>query len=159
MAVFFSFHYERDYWRVQQIFQMGALAGQTILNTQEWEAVKRKGDQAIKDWIAEQMAYKTAVVVLVGAQTASRSWVSYEITKAWNDKRPLIGIRIHGLKDTSGKMDLPGANPFEGVKFPSGGSLASYVPLKNPIGANSNEVYASIKANLKTWVDDAYKRP
>jgi hypothetical protein len=25
MAVFFSFHYERDAWRVQQILNMGAL--------------------------------------------------------------------------------------------------------------------------------------
>lgn len=43
MAVFFSFHYDRDAWRVQQILNMGALEGQTILNAQEWEAVKSKG--------------------------------------------------------------------------------------------------------------------
>lgn len=27
MAVFYSFHYDRDHWRVQQIMNMGALEG------------------------------------------------------------------------------------------------------------------------------------
>ena len=47
-SVFYSFHYDRDAWRVQQIIQMGALEGQPILNAQQWEEVKRKGDAAIK---------------------------------------------------------------------------------------------------------------
>ena len=47
-SVFYSFHYDRDAWRVQQIIQMGALEGQPILKAQEWEEVKRKGDAAIK---------------------------------------------------------------------------------------------------------------
>lgn len=55
-SVFYSFHYDRDAWRVQQIIRMGALEGQPILNAQEWEEVKRKGDAAIKKWIADQMA-------------------------------------------------------------------------------------------------------
>ncbi|WP_353939677.1 TIR domain-containing protein [Micromonospora sp. b486] len=29
------------------------------------------------------MAYKKAVIVLVGQETASRPWVIYEIEKAW----------------------------------------------------------------------------
>ena len=47
-SVFYSFHYDRDAWRVQQIIQMGALEGQPILNAQQWEEVKRKGDAAIE---------------------------------------------------------------------------------------------------------------
>lgn len=35
MAVFYSFHYDLDYWRVQQIMQMGKVEGQTILNSQK----------------------------------------------------------------------------------------------------------------------------
>ncbi|GAA2524179.1 TIR-like protein DUF1863 [Rarobacter incanus] len=71
-SVFYSFHYDRDAWRVQQIIQMGALEGQPIFNAQQWEEVKRKGDAAIEKWIADQMAYKSAVVVVIGAQSASR---------------------------------------------------------------------------------------
>lgn len=47
-SVFYSFHYDNDAWRVQQIINMGALDGQTILNSQDWETVKRQGDAAIK---------------------------------------------------------------------------------------------------------------
>jgi hypothetical protein len=66
MAVFYSFHYARDAWRVQQITNMGAVEGQPILNAQQWEEVKRQGEKAIQNWIARQMKYKSAVVVLVG---------------------------------------------------------------------------------------------
>ena len=84
-SVFYSFYYVLDAWRVQQIIQMGALEGQTILNAQDWEQVKRQGNAAIEKWINEQMAYKSAVMVLVGAQTASRPWVRYEIAHAWDN--------------------------------------------------------------------------
>src|SRR5687768_4269930 len=101
MAVFYSFHYDRDAWRVQQILNMGTLESQSILNSQDWEKVKRSGEDAIKAWIAKQMAYKSAVVVLVGAETAARPWIRYEILKAWQDKRGLVGVRIHGLADSA----------------------------------------------------------
>ena len=155
MAVFYSFHYDRDAFRVQQVLNMGQFDGQKILNAQDWEAVKAKGDKAIEDWIAEQMLYKEAVVVLVGNETATRKWIRYEITKAWNDKRPLVGVRIHGLKDPKTGADTPGANPFAEIKFKDGsGSLADFVTLHDPTG----DVYKSIEANLKTWVAGAYKR-
>lgn len=72
MAVFYSFHYDRDAFRVQQVLNMGQFDGQKILNAQDWEAVKARGNKAIEDWIAEQMLYKEAVVVLVGNETATR---------------------------------------------------------------------------------------
>jgi hypothetical protein len=156
-AVFYSFHYERDAWRIQQVINMGALEGQPILNAQEWEEIKRRGSAAIEKWIDEQMAYKSAVVVLVGAETAERPWVKYEIEFAWERKKPLVGIRINGLADVSGKTDPVGANPFAEVVLPGGGTAGDYVPLHMPSGSDSQAVYASIKQNLTTWVDGAYK--
>lgn len=131
-SVFFSFHYARDAWRVQQIIQMGALEGQAILSAQEWEAVKRNGSAAIEKWIREQMAYKSAVAVLVGAQTAARPWVQHEIAYAWNNHKPLVGISIHGLADRNGKTDRAGV---------------------------SQAVHSDIRRNLTTWVRNAYRRP
>ena len=158
MAVYYSFHYDRDAWRVQQVVNMGAVEGQPILNSQEWEEVKRKGKDAIEQWIADNMAYKAAVVVLVGAETACRPWVLYEIRKAWDDKKPLVGVRIHGLADTGGNTDSPGANPFDSVTLTDGSKLSSYVSVHNPAGANSKAVYDTIKTNLKSWADNATKR-
>lgn len=158
MAVFFSFHYERDYWRVQQILNMGALEGQTILKPQDWEAVKKQGDSAVQDWIDGQMKYKTAVVVLIGSKTADRKWVRYEITKAWDGSKPLVGIRIHGLADRDGYTDSSGQNPFERVKLKNGKYVSDYVPVYNPSGLTSKDVYANIKKNLESWVASAVKR-
>lgn len=161
MAVFYSFHYDRDSWRVQQIINMGVVEGQPLLTAQKWEEVKRKGDQAIKNWIADQMKYKTAVVVLVGAETADREWVNYEIRYAWDNYKPLVGVRVHGLADQNGKTDSPGANPFESVTLTGGSKLSNHVNLQTPSGLNSQQVYASIKSSLQTWVNGANgrKRP
>lgn len=156
MAVFFSFHYDHDSWRVQQVIQMGALEGQPVLKPQEWEDAKKKAG-GIQKWIDEQMKYKTALVVLIGAETASRPWVKYEIEKAWNDKKRLVGVRIHGLEDSKGKTDTKGANPFEKVSLSNGKKASDYVPIYDPSGADSKAVYASISNNLKKWADDGYK--
>jgi hypothetical protein len=159
MAVFYSFYYDRDAWRVQQIINMGSVEGQTVLNSQAWEEIKRKGDKAVEAWIDEQMKYKNAVVVLVGAKTDTRPWVQYEIKKAWNDRRPLVGIRIHGLADKDRKTDVSGGNPFAKVKLSSGGTVADHVPLFSPGGTDSTAVHANIRQNVKDWVNAAYKRP
>lgn len=54
-STFTSFHYERDYWRVQQVLNMGAIEGQPIVSPQAWEDIKRKGMTAIEKWIDDQM--------------------------------------------------------------------------------------------------------
>lgn len=157
-SAFFSFHYDRDSWRVQQVINMGKLEGQPLLSAQKWEEIKRGGDEAIKNWIEEQMKYKSAVVVLVGAQTAQRRWVKHEIAYAWDNRKPLVGIRIHGLADRNGYTDTKGSDPFTMVDLKGGGTVADYVTLHNPIGSTSQQVYASISNNLSSWVDNAYQR-
>lgn len=152
-SAFYSFHYDQDNWRVQQIINMGVLEGQPLLGAQKWEEVERQGETAIQNWIARQMSGKSAVVVLVGAQTASRPWVKYEIAKAWNDKIPLLGVRIHGMKDRAGSTDSQGANPFADISLTGGGKISDFVTLKDPAGATSTAVYATIQDNLVSWVD------
>lgn len=159
MAVFYSFHYDRDAWRVQQIINMGVVEGQPLLNAQKWEEVYRQGETAIKNWIANQMKYKTTVVVLVGAETATRPWVRYEIGYAWDNYKPLVGIHINGLADSNGRPDRRGENPFEKVTLTDGGTVADHVPpLITPAGGTTQEVHASIRANLTTWVNSARGR-
>lgn len=158
MAVFYSFHYKRDAARVQQILNMGVVEGQKILNGQEWESVRQRGSAAIEKWIDDEMKHKSAVVVLVGAETANRPWVRHEIVKAWNDKRPLVGIRINGLAPLNHSQDPAGADPFAAIKLDNGKTIADYVALHTPRGTTSKDVYADIMNNLSTWVSGAYKR-
>lgn len=156
-STFTSFHFDRDYWRVQQVRNMGAIEGNQIISPQSWEDVKRKGKAAIENWIDDEMKGKSAVVVLVGKETASRDWVNYEIRKAWDDKRPLVGVRINGLKNRDGYTDTQGSNPFASVTA-GGVALSKFVSLYTPTGADSKAVYQSINDNLATWVASAYKR-
>src|SRR5882724_5122408 len=100
--VFYSFHFDVDHWRAGQVRNMGVVAGKEPVSANDWEAVKRGGDTAIKKWISVQMKGCTCLVVLVGAETSSRPWVKYEIEKAWNDSLGLLGVRIHGLKNSLG---------------------------------------------------------
>ena len=152
--VFNSFHYAADVHRVSQIRQMGAIEGQRVLSSNEWETVKQGGDSAVKKWIDEQMAGKSCNVVLVGSGTAGRKWVNYEIKKAWNDKRGLVGVYIHGLKNLGGEQASKGANPF--VDFTvEGKALSSIVKAYDPPYASSKSVYDYIKSNLAAWVEEA----
>lgn len=163
---FVSFHYQRDYWRVQQILRMGALDQQADLPAQKWEEVKYQGDAAVEAWINQQMNYKQAVIVLIGKETASRKFVRYEIERAWSIKKPMLGIRIHGLKDAQQNTDTPGADPFASFGFSdSTRTYADYVPVYNPadytgrISPTSSDIYAAIQQNIATWAASGYKRP
>lgn len=163
---FVSFHYQRDHWRVQQVLNIGALDEQVELTAQKWEEVKRKGDAAVTAWIDQQMNYKQAVIVMIGNETATRKFVQYEIRRAWSMKKPMLGIRIHGLKDASGSVDRPGPNPFARFRFAdSSRTYADYVPVYDPkdfagkLAPNSSDIYAVIKSNIATWATSGYKRP
>lgn len=152
MAVFYSFHYDEDNWRVQQVRNIGIVENTDSVAAQEWEPVRYNTDSAIENWINQQMSYKRAVVVLIGSETASRKWVQYEIRRAWDLKKPLLGIRIHGLKDRNGLTSSRGEDPFLKLGY-------SGVPVFDPSGFNSSDKYADIAKNLLTWVAQGYKRP
>jgi hypothetical protein len=156
--VFFSFHFDEDFWRTQQVRNINALEGNPLATPNGWEEVKRKGDAAIKQWIADEMAGRTCAIVLVGAQTASRKWVIYEICKAWNDNRGVLGIRINKLLNNNGLSAPAGPNPFDSVTLAKGQvKLSSVASLKAPSGADSKATYATIAANIEDWIEESIK--
>lgn len=157
MAVFYSFHYDRDVHRVQLIENIGSLEGQPILNHQEWEKVKSGGEKAIKKWIDEKMRWKSAVIVLIGQKTASREWVQHEIQKAWDDKKPLLGIRIHGLS-SMGSVDSSGENPFDKVSGVSGVNVFDPTQTDWSGKIDSKATYNFLKDHLKTWATQGKTR-
>lgn len=149
-TVFYSFHYEQDVHRVQLVRNINALEAQPLLNSQDWEQVRRRGDEAIKSWIHEQMVYKKAVIVLIGEYTASRPWVIYEIEKAWADKKPMLGIRIHGLS-ALGSVDRAGSDPF--VKVIGAGAVPVFDPTAQDWSGkvDSKATYNKLRDNLESW--------
>lgn len=151
---FLSFHYEPDNWRVSQIKQIGAIEEQPILESNKWEEIKKKGDTAIENWIADNMKGKECLVVLVGKETAGRRWVKHEIKKAWKDGLGVLAIHIHNLKDASGEQTTKGSNPFTGLTVDG---VAVSGKVYDPPYSTSNNVYDHISSNIETWVSDAIK--
>jgi len=148
--VFYSFHFDNDVMRVQQVRNIGAIEDNKPVSVNEWEKI-RKSDDSIKKWIADNMDHRSCVVVLVGKDTANRPWVKYEIKKAWKDEKGLVGIYIHNLKDPRDGKSSKGTNPFE--QFTVGEkSLSSIVKCYNP---DSDDAYNDIKNNLEDWVEEA----
>ena len=151
---FYSFHYQPDGWRVSQVRNMGVVEDNPPASDHEWEEVKKGGDPAIKRWIDGQMSGRNCAVVLIGEGTAGRKWINYEITKAWEDGKGVLGIYIHNLKNRDGLTSKQGGNPFAGITV-NGKMLYNIVQTYNPPYTDSKDVYNYIATNLSAWIDAA----
>jgi antiphage defense system Thoeris ThsB-like protein len=99
---------------------------------------------------------KSCVIVLVGAETASRKWVLHEISRGWNDKKGVLGVRVNKLLGSDSRPSTAGVNPFYSVTFKgTTRTLGSVAPLKEPAGADSKAVYATIANNIESWIEEA----
>lgn len=152
--VFYSFDFGKDAWRVSQIKSIGVVSGQKILHANEWETVKRGGAAAIKRWIDQSMKGRGVVVVLIGERTARRRWVKYEIKKAWEEGKALLGVYVHRLKDGAGTQSRKGPNPFSAFTV-GHRKLSGIVNVHLPPYQGSKNVYSHIEQNLSQWVDEA----
>jgi hypothetical protein len=158
--IFHSFRYSYDWWRVQTVRQIGAIEGQKLLSSNDWEAVKRKGPAAVRNWIDGQMSGRSCVVVLVGSATAGRPWVNYEMRKGWNDGKGVVGVHIHGLKNSQGKQAIKGANPLAAINVETKTGikkLASVAKTYDPPFKQSTNIYRHIEHNLEDWIEEAIK--
>jgi hypothetical protein len=152
--VFTSFHYIPDNWRASQVRSMGKIEGSGIVTTNKWEEVSKGGNKAIEKWIDDNMSGKSCVVVFVGENTANRKWIDYEIKKAWEEGRGLLGIHIHKLKDSNEDQAEKGSNPFENFTV-DGKKLSSIVKCYNSPYSVSTNVYNHIKENIEDWIEEA----
>lgn len=152
--IFYSFHFDNDVMRVQQVRNMGVVEGNTPVSPNTWEEVKKKGKASIEQWIDDNMKYKSCLVVLIGSETHARPWVDYEIQKAWKDGKGILGIHVHNLKCPNNGTCGKGKNPFTGINFTKGGvtiTPAVYDP-------KSSDAYNDISTNLSSWIETAIKQ-
>lgn len=126
--IFFSFHYERDAWRAGQVRNSNVVSSEDqygFVDAADWESIKNQGDAAIERWIEDQLKNTSVTAVLIGAETADREWVQYEIEKSWNRGNGIVGVWIHNIKDQDKKTDTAGRNPLDDFKLPDGTVLSS----------------------------------
>ena len=154
--IFYSFHYAADSWRTAMVRNIGVVEGNRPATDNKWEEVKRGGDAAIQRWIDGQMRRRSCTLVLVGASTAGRRWIDYEIEKSWNNEMGLAGIHIHGLRNQDNRISAKGQNPFAHFTLEdSNRKLSSVVKCYDPPGTNSRQRYNWIRDNLGRIVEEA----
>jgi antiphage defense system Thoeris ThsB-like protein len=140
--VFFSFHYQRDLWRVNVVRNSGVIEGISAAGFHDaslWEETTRKGDAAVKKLIDSSLEATTVTVVLIGGETADREFVSYEVEQSVARGKGILGVRINNIKDQNGNTDSPGPVP------------ASLAALGAP-------VYTWEYGKLAEWIEEAYKK-
>jgi hypothetical protein len=153
---FLSFYYKADNWRVQQIKNIGAIDEQPILEPNKWEEIKKRGDEAIKEWIENNMRGKECLVVLVGTNTSGRRWVKHEIKRACEKGLGVLGVYIHNMKDVDGNQASKGSDPFAGVTV-DGKIITTYAKMYDPPYSTSTLVYEYIRDNIPGWIDTAVR--
>jgi len=116
---FFSFHYNRDVWRSQQVknawvTQEREAAG--FFNASAFETAK-KSESALKSFLNGEMDGSSVVCALIGYETFTRPWVRYELVRGFQQGKGLLGVRIHSLQNQEKKTDFMGSNPFDYLRY------------------------------------------
>lgn len=149
--VFFSFDYDRDIWRVSQVRNSWVIPGieeAGFIDAVTWESVKKKDEQTIRNWIDSNLKSTSVTIVLIGADTSNSKYVKYEIEQSISSKvnNGILGIRIHKIKDTNGRTDSSGRNPFEMITS----TQFKNIPVYDWIDDNGRD-------NIGNWVEKAAK--
>lgn len=153
--VFFSFHYQEDNWRAAQVRNMGILDDTSNIIDNSWEEVKNKNDIDIKRWIDNQMNNCSCIVVLIGKHTADRKWINYEIRRAYELRKGMVGIYIDKLKNSNQETTDRGYNPFDYVYDLNGNRLSKNVEVYESPYYLSDNVYSDIQGKIFGLVEDA----
>lgn len=153
--VFFSFHWDQDVHRAMVVRNSwvtkgtGTAAG--FFDHADIETLKRSSDAQVKRWIDGQLEGAAVTCVVIGAETASRKYVRYEIEQSAKQGKGLIGVYVHNVRSLNqpklGLFDWPtqGANPFEKVVDPRPNGLLS---------AFINDPKLSWRVPTYDWVND-----
>ena len=104
-----------------------------------WEETKKKGEDAVKQLINNGLKGTTVTVVLIGAETSGRKYVTYEIDKSIACGNGLLGIYINNIKDKDGRIDPVGAIPAA-------------------LSKSGAPIYTWEYGKLGEWVEKAYKK-
>lgn len=149
---FFSFRYKKDNWRASivrnsWVTQDRKAAG--FFDSADWEEVKKKSDSAIKTWIDGQLKGTSVTVVLIGADTAGKKWINYEIKASHEKGNGILGIYIHNIKDKDSNTTTKGRNPFDDWSFKKDGGIVTY-PVYDWVADDGYK-------NMGDWIEKAAK--
>lgn len=74
---------------------------------------QKKGRATIEQMIDDALVGTSVTVVLIGAESANRQYIKYEIDESIKRKNGILGIHIHMIKNKDGLTDYRGAVPSQ----------------------------------------------
>jgi hypothetical protein len=123
--------------QIRNLDEIVGVAAAGFSDSSLWEEAKKKDPDAIKRMIDKALEGTSVTVVFIGAQTAGRQFINYEIEQSIKRGNGLVGVQIHHLKDKGGNTDSVGITPAK---------LTAYKIYK----------YTNA-ADLKKWIEEAAK--
>jgi hypothetical protein len=123
--VFFSFNYERDFWRASIVRDSWAGPEKQAVGFWEktlWEEAHKRGDEIVKKMILKELENTSVTAVLIGADTGNNPWVNLAIIESYKRNHGLLGVYIDKITDSKGNTEKHGDNPFD------------YIYINNPDG-------------------------
>jgi len=145
--VYFSFHYEGDVWRANQVRHSWVTRGKgetPFQDKADFEKVKKQGDDAIKKWIDKNIDGTSVTVVCVGEETCNRKWVRYEVEKSIERGNGIVFVKVHNMKDQNGQTCAEGD-----MDFGSNVDVSKY-PVHDYATENGYD-------NIGDWVEASYQ--
>ncbi|MEM7042656.1 MAG: TIR domain-containing protein [Pseudomonadota bacterium] len=117
--VFFSFHYQNDIFRANQVRQSWRYRhdetrkSEGFFDGSLWEKSKRTSDDSLKELIRSGIEGTSVTCVLVGSETYLRRWVRYEIARSIVKGNGLLTVKINNLSNQHRQTSLEGPNPLD----------------------------------------------
>ena len=153
--VYFAFHYQKDISRVNVVrnswvMQEREAAG--FYDASLWEKAKKQGDDAIKRMINNGLWGTSVTVFLLGAETAGRPWVRYELQKSYENGNGLLAIYIHNIKNFQSRVSYQGTNILDQFHITDAWGRQTYLSqIYRTYDWMSNDGYK----NFGEWVEEA----
>lgn len=96
--VYFAFDYQ-DVFAVNQIRRAGQFVDVSVAgftDASQWEKLKERDEAVIRAAIDNALINTSVTVVCVGARTADRRWVKYELKASRDRGNGLLGVYLPG---------------------------------------------------------------
>jgi hypothetical protein len=96
--VYFAFDYQ-DVFSVNQIRRSGQFVDVSVAgfsDASQWEKLKQQNPAVIQRAIDDALVNTTVTVVCVGARTAERRWVRYELSASIARGNGILGVYLPG---------------------------------------------------------------
>lgn len=139
--VFFSFDH-RDLWRANVVRNsafVDAVMTAGFHDAAAGEEAGRKSEDQLSKLIDRALDGTSVTVVLIGAQTSNRRYVTYEIERSVARGNALLGIRIEKIKDLHAVIDSPG-------------------PIPPALARETAPIFEWQYGRLSEWIEEAYRQ-